>query len=529
MTSVICCTIREHSRHSRATTGFLIELIILSILFILSNNWSAAMSNLPSSSRRNFLQSSALGFGSLALGALCNDQAIAASPLATRASHFKPRAKRVIFLFMQGGPSHVDLFDYKPRLAKESGNTLPFKLPETEATVGLDNTRLLGPISKFSHHGDSGLYMSDLLPHTARHADDLCVLRAMQSDSPNHPVAVRMLHTGISNGYLPAMGSWLSYGLGTENQQLPSYITILPGEGERNYSSAFLPAIHQGTPIQEVGAKPGKAPIRYLTDSQISPELQRKRIDLLQKMNRRQLARLERDAHVEGVIESFEIAFRMQAQTPALIDLSSESKATKDLYGIDQQPTDQFGRQCLLARRFAEAGVRFVQVSMNGWDHHGDIATGLPRECATADKPVAGLLSDLKQRGMLDDTLVVWAGEFGRTPHSHRRRAEIRRSETHALAGGYSVPRYRRRHAARRSGDRWLRPRQLRPGRPKPRRIRNRLRSAQRQESLGGPHARRDSRRVGRRGRESYLSRSQRRARRVGPGRREGALAEPRE
>jgi hypothetical protein len=334
--------------------------------------------------------------------------------------HFPARARRIIFLFMSGGPSQMDLYDYKPQLAKRTGQPLPYKLPETEATVGLENTRLLGPVSGFKHQGECGLYMSDLLPHIARHADDLCVLRAMQADSPNHPVAIRQLHTGNLFDTVPSMGSWLSYGLGTENQELPSYITILPQEGERNFGSAFLPAIHQGTAIQHVGSSPDKAPIRHLTDSSLSEEVQRRRIDLIQTMNHRQLERLKVDQQMEGVIDSFELAFRMQAETPRLVDLSSESKATLDLYGIGENLTDQFGRQCLLARRFAEAGVRFVQVSLGGWDHHGQIAEGLKKECATSDKPVAGLLTDLKARGLLDDTLVLWGGEFGRTPHTQQ-------------------------------------------------------------------------------------------------------------
>ncbi len=314
----------------------------------------------------------------------------------------------------------MDLFDYKPELVKRSGKELPYELPATEATVGLENTRLLGPTSGFKHAGQCGLYMSDLLPHIAKHADDLCVLRAVQADSPNHPVAIRQMHTGNLFDTVPSMGSWLSYGLGTENQQLPSYITILPKEGERNYSSAFLPAIHQGTAIQSVGSSPNKAPIRHLTDASISEAVQRRRIDLIQAMNRRQLQRLETDQQMEGVIESFELAFRMQAETPKLVDFTEESKATLEMYGIGEKPTDTFGRQCLLARRFAEAGVRFVQVSLGGWDHHGKIAEGLKKESATSDKPIAGLLTDLKARGLLEDTLVLWGGEFGRTPHTQQ-------------------------------------------------------------------------------------------------------------
>jgi hypothetical protein len=378
-----------------------------------------------SASRRDFLRTTSGGFGSLALNAMLQQQAAAEtsandskSPLAVKQPHFPARAKRIIFLFMSGGPSQMDLFDNKPELVKGSGKPIPYKLPETEATVGLEDTRLLGPVSGFKHQGDCGLYMSDMLPHTARHVDDLCVLRAVQADSPNHPVAIRQLHTGNLFDTVPSMGSWLSYGLGTENQQLPSYITILPAEGERNFSSAFLPAIHQGTAIQHVGASPDKAPIRHLTDTATSQDVQRRRIDLIQQMNRRQLERLKIDQQMEGVIESFELAFRMQTETPRLVDLADESQETLDLYGIGEKPTDDFGRQCLLARRFAEAGVRFVQVSLGGWDHHNKIATGLPDRCAVSDKPIAGLLTDLKSRGLLEDTLVLWGGEFGRTPHA---------------------------------------------------------------------------------------------------------------
>ncbi len=267
----------------------------------------------PSSSRREFLNASACGFGALALRALLQQPATGAisdtqagqSPLAPKPTHFPPRAKRVIFLFMAGGPSQVDLYDYKPRLAQGSGEKLPYELPPTEATVGLDNTTLLGPVSGFTRRGQCGLHMSDLLPHTARHADDLCVLRAVHADSPNHPVAIRQLHTGNLFDVVPSMGSWLSYGLGTENQQLPSYITILPSEGERNYSSAFLPAIHQGTAIQDVGTTSDKAPIRHLIDVEVPKDAQRRRIDFIQDLNRRQLDRLSADRQMEGVIESF--------------------------------------------------------------------------------------------------------------------------------------------------------------------------------------------------------------------------------
>jgi hypothetical protein len=363
------------------------------------------------------LRTSACGFGALALAALQAENA-AANPLAPRMPHFAPRARRVIFLFMQGGPSHIDLFDHKPRLAKSHGDKIPFSLPAAEQTVGMENTRLLGPVAPLRPRGQSGLYVSALLPHLARHADDLCVLKAMVAESPNHPTAINFLHTGSLNELRPALGAWLGYGLGTENRNLPGYVTVLPGEGERNYSSGFLPAIYQGTPIQEVSAAADRPPIRHLTDPATPPAVQRQRLDLIQAMNRLHLQRVGGDPQLEGVIESFELAFRMQAEAPRLVDLSGESRRTLDLYGVGPEPTNTFGRQCLLARRLAEAGVRFIQVTLNGWDHHGNIKKSLPELCRKVDLPIAGLLTDLKSRGLLDDTLVIWAGEFGRTPHS---------------------------------------------------------------------------------------------------------------
>ena len=370
-------------------------------------------------SRRQLLRGASCGFGSLALTALLAERARTEdSPLAVKSPHFTPRAKRVIFLYLLGGPSQVDLFDYKPRLAKQSGEKIPFSLPKTEVTVGLDKTRLLGPLESFSHRGKSGLLLSDLLPHLGQHADDICILRGMQSDSLNHAPAQILLHCGSTTEFWPSMGSWVSYGLGTENHALPGYIALKPGSRARDYGSAFLPSVYQGTPLQNVGEEPGTAPIRHLGDPELPARLQRRRLDFLQAMNRRKLARLQSDREMEGLIESFELAFRMQTETPKFIDLSKESKDTLDLYGIGEEHTDIAGRQCLLARRFAEAGVRFVEVTMASWDHHMAIAKDLPQKCAETDRPIAGLLTDLKQRGLLDDTLVLCAGEFGRTPHS---------------------------------------------------------------------------------------------------------------
>jgi hypothetical protein len=373
----------------------------------------AQMPNAPAVSRRQVLRESACGFGSLALAALCAEAARADNPLAPRPPHHSARVRRMIFVFLAGGPSHIDLFEPKPELERRAGHPLPFEVPNV-VQVGLENTRLLGPIAKFQRHGESGLPLSEHLPQLGRHADQLCLLHAMEVDNPAHAPAQLQWHTGAFNSLRPSMGSWITYGLGTENQNLPGFITILPVGGERCFGCAFLPAIHQGTAIRSLDGEP----IRYLTDPSLPTALQRKQLELIQARNRRQLAEVQGDQQMEGLIESFELAFRMQSETPKLLDLSGETRETLDLYGIGQEPTNTFGRECLLARRLSEAGVRFVQIALNGWDHHGQIRTALPGLCRTADRPLAGLLTDLKQRGLLDDTLVLVSGEFGRTPWS---------------------------------------------------------------------------------------------------------------
>lgn len=370
-------------------------------------------------SRRNFLRGTACGFGALALNALLTERALAErSPLAPRQPHFRPRAKRVIFLFMAGGPSQHDLFDYKPRLKAEEGKKPNFPSTDRGVTVGMQNSMSLGPMSPFAPRGQSGMMMSDLLPHLANIADDICLLRGMAADNRSHDMATLQLHTGAFLSLRPSMGAWVSYGLGTENQNLPSFITLNAPGDVRNHGAAFLPAIHQGTRVNAKPSGPGDLPIQYLSDPK-SPEVeQRRRLDLLQSMNRGLLQRVGGDAQMEGVIESFELAFRMQTETPRLVDISQESAATLARYGVGKEPTDRNARACLLARRFAEAGVRFIQVTMDGWDHHGNIRDGLPKMCAQTDQPTAALVADLKDRGLLEDTLVVWSGEFGRTPWS---------------------------------------------------------------------------------------------------------------
>ncbi len=366
-------------------------------------------------SRRRVLQGTACGFGYLAFAGLAADAARAAEGQpATAAPHFPPRAKRVIFLFMHGGPSHVDTFDYKPQLQKDDGKKLPF---DPAANISATPTLLKSPW-KFEQHGESGLWISELFPNLAQHADDLCVIRSMHSRGQSHGQAVSMLHTGSDNLVRPSVGAWISYGLGTENNDLPAFISISPPSGHggpRNYGSAFLPAAHQATTIGSSGNL-GSATISNL-DAGASLDEQRRQLDLLQAMNRDHLARAGSDDQIEGAIESFELAFRMQRVAPQVMNLKSEPEHVQKLYGIGTKQTDNFGRQCLLARRLAEAGVRYIQVSTgNVWDQHGGLKEGHQKNALSVDRPITGLLTDLAARGMLDDTLVMWSGEFGRTP-----------------------------------------------------------------------------------------------------------------
>ncbi len=366
--------------------------------------------------RRGLLRAAACGFGSLALQGMMSSLARAAgNPLAAHSPHFTPRAKRVIFLFMQGGPSQLDLFDPKPLIQKNHGLKISPPVDGGKASIGVDKHLALASIAPVRPRGASGMMISDLMPHLASVADDICLLRAVHTDNEAHAPATLQLHTGFSIDVRPSMGSWFSYGLGTENENLPSFITIHPDSDVRTYGAGFLPAAHQGTPVN---ISAGGAAIKYLVDDESSPAVQRRRLDMVQRMNRRLLERVDSDHRMEGMIESFELAFRMQTETPRLVDLSAETRATQELYGVGDPRTDRNGRACLLARRLSEAGVRFVQVTMGGWDHHGDIRHALPQSCASSDQPVAGLIKDLKSRGLLEDTLVVWSGEFGRTPWS---------------------------------------------------------------------------------------------------------------
>lgn len=419
----------------------------------MASNFFHSHSSASRSSRRALLRSSAAGFGSLALtGMLGSEQrAVAAtSDGATNSAaslghlkqlHFVPRARRIIFLFMWGGPSHVDLFDPKPRLNKEHGQPISAESVGSPKPSGNVGTALASPF-KFRQHGHGGVWISELFPQLARHADRLCVINSMHTEGSAHGEALLRLHTGQANLVRPSVGSWLSYGLGSENESLPAFITISPPRGHggvQNYGSAFLPAIHQGTAIGSAETPISKARIANLGNSQIDKQTQRRQLDLVQELNVQHLRAAESDQGIEGLIANYELAFRMQTTIPQLMDLDAESAETHDLYGIGKEPTDNFGRQCLLARKFAEAGVRYIQVSTDyTWDHHQKVKEGLVTETARVDRPIHGLLTDLARRGLLEDTLVVWGAEFGRTPSSENTdgRGHHPQAFTMWLAGG---------------------------------------------------------------------------------------------
>lgn len=371
-------------------------------------------------SRREMLKQSSAGFGSLALAALLGGESQAGQAPFEQQPHFTPKAKRVIFLFMHGGPSHMDTFDYKPQLQKDSGKPLPFDKPKIfSAQTG----NLLGSPWKFKRHGESGAWVSELFPHVAGCVDDLCIINSMYGSNSRHGGALLELHTGSDTFVRPSMGSWITYGLGSENQDLPGFITVCPTlthGGVNAYSSSFLPADYQGTPIGNASIPADRALIPFISNKSGVPySVQRKELNFLQQMNREHLSESGPDDALEGRINSFELAYRMQTAAPELQDISDESEATQKMYGLDNDVTKNFGRQCLMARRFAERGVRFVQITHSyKWDQHSGLKTALPRNCMEVDQPIAALIKDLKSRGLLEDTLVLWGGEFGRTPVS---------------------------------------------------------------------------------------------------------------
>jgi hypothetical protein len=407
--------------------------------------------------RRNLLHRCGAGFGSLALADLIARTSTAASnfasaddvskttvsPLTQNLGHFPARAKRVIFLFMHGGPSHVDTFDYKPELIRLNGQPLPIPKPRIQfAQTG----NLLRSPWRFRQYGESGAWVSDLFPNVGRCADHITFIRSIHGSNEAHGGALLKMHTGSDTFVRPSMGAWISYGLGTENESLPSFITINPTLGHggvRNFGSAFLPPIHQATRIGSTRKKKDAAEdamIQNLTSDLVSPEMQSLQLDLVRDLDRmkRPAVHAAVDADLDARIDSFELAFRMQTAAPEILDLSLESDSTMKLYGIDGGPTEQFGRQCLLARRLSESGVRFVQVSHAYWDQHSELKEKHAELAAQVDLPIAGLLTDLQQRGLLEDTLLMWGAEFGRTPtaQGNNGRDHNPHAFTYWMAGG---------------------------------------------------------------------------------------------
>ena len=372
----------------------------------------------PTTSRREMLKICGAGFGSVALSSLLQRESVAAESSSRQIAHHAARAKRVIFLFMHGGPSQVDTFDYKPKLKADHGKPLPFAKPRV---VSSQTGNLLASPFKFSQRGESGAWVSELFPHVGSCVDDMCIINGMYGSNSRHGGALLELHTGSDTFVRPSMGSWVNYGLGTENEDLPGYITICPTlthGGANAYGSAFLPAEFQGTPIgnASIPSKKAKIPFIHSSDKRVAG-LQRMEMNLIRQMHEMHRESNGTDSNLEARIQSFELAFRMQTAAPSLQNLEEESKATHEMYGIGEGRTDNFGRQCLMARRFAEAGVRFIQCTHSyKWDQHGDLRNGHTNNAAEVDKPIAALLKDLKSRGLLDDTLVLWGGEFGRTP-----------------------------------------------------------------------------------------------------------------
>ncbi|MCB1089932.1 MAG: DUF1501 domain-containing protein [Verrucomicrobiae bacterium] len=371
-------------------------------------------------SRRQLLRGAAAGFGYTALARMRGLRAAGERTASPLGEHLRPRAKRVIFLFMHGGPSHVDTFDYKPELSRLDGKPLPIEKPRIQfAQTG----NLLRSPWKFRQYGQSGAWVSDLFPHVGRCVDDITFIKSIHGSNEAHGGALLKINTGSDTFVRPSMGAWISYGLGTENESLPSFVTINPTLGHggvRNFGSAFLPPIHQATRIA-TSRHDGKttAQIQNLTHPQSKRDVQQLQLGLLKDLNiLHQTADPASaiDSELNARIDSFELAFRMQTEAPEIFDLSGETESVQKLYGIDEESTSNFGTQCLLARRLSESGVRFVQVSHAYWDQHSELKEEHTRLAKEVDKPIAGLLQDLKQRGLLDDTLLIWGAEFGRTP-----------------------------------------------------------------------------------------------------------------
>ena len=386
----------------------------------------------PATSRRDFLANAGSGIGSLALASLLDRDGLLAraqaapvnvNPLKAKAPHFKPTAKSVIFLFMEGGPSHIDLFDPKPELDKLAGQPMPASFGKVITAMGTASNTILPSKRSFRQHGQSGMCVSDWYPEIAKHTDELCLFRGCWADGLNHVGSVCQMNTGSILAGRPSLGAWVTYGLGSANENLPTFVVLTDDKevvgGPKNWSAGFLPAVYQGTMFRNEGA-----PILDLRPpASINEAQQRSKLDLLAALNRRFGLDKQEDTELEARINSYELAYNMQKAAPEAIDLSNESEATKRLYGMDDESTARFGTNCLLARRLVERGVRFIELysgSGSGWDAHTDIEGNHSRMCHSCDKPIAGLLADLKSRGLLDETLVVWGGEFGRTPFNEK-------------------------------------------------------------------------------------------------------------
>jgi hypothetical protein len=385
-------------------------------------------------SRREWLSRTGCGFGALALAGLAASEGRAEpgrspNPLAPKVPHFAPKAKRVIFLFMQGGVSHVDSYDYKPRLEKDDGKQLSFDDARVIANTGMrgSSQRVMKPLWKFARRGECERWASDLFPETNKHVDHLCFVHSLHTEGVAHGPATLFLHCGSTNFVRPSMGSWVLYGLGSESENLPGFVSIAPSAGNggaRNYGNAFLPALYQGTPVGRAGGTAAEATIRNLA-APLSAAQGQAHFDLLRELNAEQLKQRPGDAELEAVAASYELAWRMQKNAPDVLDLSKETAETHRLYGIGEKATDTFGRQCLMARRLSESGVRFVQLTYGdnsanpAWDQHSNLAKH-GEHAKAVDRPIAGLLADLNRRGLLTDTLVWWGGEFGRTPYAEK-------------------------------------------------------------------------------------------------------------
>ncbi len=378
--------------------------------------------------RRDFLTRAGLGFGAIALSALLADEARGEEPavdplrpLAPRLPHLAPRAKSCIFCFMEGGPSHVDLFDPKPELTRRAGQPLPPSFGKVFTSMGVGGNNLLASRRTFRRHGEAGTWVSDWYPNIAEVVDDIALIRSCWADGVNHVGSVCQMNTGSILAGRPSLGAWVTYGLGTENQDLPAFVVMNDGGdplgGPRNWGNAWLPATFQGTPFRKDGA-----PILHLTPpATVSDDQQRAKLGLIADLDRRHAATRADDSRLAARIAAYELAYRMQSRAPEAVDLGGESAETKALYGLDDPRCKDYGAMCLRARRLVERGVRFVQLycgSGSGWDAHRDIEGNHGKLCARSDRPVAALIKDLKRRGLLDSTLVVWGGEFGRTPMS---------------------------------------------------------------------------------------------------------------